>query len=233
MLRKPKDICTFFKQRICLICQLKHPCDSQICRDCQLELPWLEEQCLTCALPLSSTNNHCPACLRTKPVFDRVYCAFRYAFPVNALIPPGKFNNRTDYLSALHQLALQSVSLAVKPDCLIPVPMHPRKLLKREYNHAWLLARDVNRKLNIPIRNDILHKRIHTRNQINLSAARRRQNLRHSFQCVNAPPPHVMLIDDVVTTGTTANILSRILKQAGCKRVEVFALARTDKPSGK
>ncbi len=149
------------------------------------------------------------------------------------MIPPGKFSNRTDYLSALNQLALKTISFITYPDCLVPVPMHPKKLLQREYNHAWLLAQDISRTFNIPIRNDILYKRIHTRNQINLSAAKRRQNLRNSFQCVNSPPPHIMLVDDVVTTGTTTNIISKLLKQAGCKRVDVFALTRTDKPSGK
>ena len=233
MLRKHKNNCLFFKQNICLICQLKHHGASQICRACQLDLPWLEEQCLTCALPLNSVHNHCPECLRKKPDFDHVYCAFKYEFPVNALIPPGKFNNRTDYLLALNQLALQTVSLTVKPDCLIPVPMHPKKLLRREYNHAWLLAKDISRASGIPIRSNILQKRIHTLNQSSLSAAKRRQNLRDSFQCVSPPPPHIMLVDDVVTTGTTANIISKILKQAGCKRVDIFALARTDKPSGK
>ncbi len=231
MLHIIKNNCLLFKQNKCLICQLKHFGQNTICQDCQQDLPWLQQQCLTCALPLSSDNNHCPACLLKKPAFDQVYCAFRYEFPIDALIPPGKFNNRTDYLIALSQLAMQKIKLTKRPDCLIPVPMHPQKLLRREYNHAWLLAHEISQQLHLPLNTKILQKTAHTQNQLHLSASERRSNLRNSFSCSCTPPPHVMLVDDVMTTGTTANIISTVLKQAGCKRVDIVALARTDKPS--
>ncbi len=233
MLRSFKNSCLFFNHKRCLLCQLKHKGKQRICKPCQQTLPWLKAQCLRCALPLRSENNLCPACLRKTPYFDRVYCGFTYSFPIDALIPPGKFNNRTDYLEAICELTIASVCISEKPDCLIPVPMHPRKILSREYNHAWILARKLSQTLDIPLRNDLLIKSMHTADQRDLNAVKRRQNLRNSFSCTKTPPLHVMLVDDVITTGTTANMISKILRQAGCKRVDIFALARTDKPSSK
>lgn len=230
MLYTTEDYWLFFNQKKCIICQLKHADRSTICRECQHDLPWLQYHCLICALPLPSDNNLCPACLRKKPVFNQAYCAFRYEFPIDALIPPGKFNNRTDYLIALSKLALLNIRLTKRPDCIIPVPMHPQKLLKREYNHAWLIAQEISRHLQLPLDTKTLQKTVHTPNQIHLSAKERRSNLRNSFNCRSRPPPHVMLVDDVITTGATANIISQVLKQAGCKRVDIMALARTDKP---
>jgi ComF family protein len=118
-----------------------------------------------------------------------------------------------------------------RPELLVPVPLHPGRERERGYNQALLLARRVGRAWGVPVCADALERTLATRPQTELSAEARRANVRGAFS-LRRPEPvagrHVALIDDVVTTGSTAAACARCLEAGGASRVGVLAVARAD-----
>jgi ComF family protein len=119
----------------------------------------------------------------------------------------------------------------VLPHALVPVPLHADRLRERGYNQALELARPLAAALQIPLRDDLLARVRATSAQSNLDAAERRKNLRGAFRAADtaAPPAHVAVVDDVMTTGATLRECARTLLRAGAERVDVWALARAPK----
>ncbi|MDE7463948.1 MAG: ComF family protein, partial [Clostridiales bacterium] len=121
-------------------------------------------------------------------------------------------------------------------DCFTFVPMFARKQKKRGYNQAELLAKAVSERTTTPCLS-LLEKTINTPNQARLNREARMQNIAGSFRAVTRPPEHVVLIDDVMTTGTTLSECAKILKKAGAKIVYALTFASvperspTDKPT--
>ena len=134
-----------------------------------------------------------------------------------------KFNDKTIYAKGLGELAFKFAnSLIAESDIIIPVPIHPKRLRKRKYNHAALLAKKIAKLAKIKVDVDAIIKNSQTHSQVGLSRAERVKNLRDSFQIsssANVKGKNVLLIDDVMTTGATANECA--------KRVFVVTAART------
>lgn len=114
------------------------------------------------------------------------------------------------------------------PDALLPVPIHPRRLRERGYNQALELARPVARTLGLPLLPHALRRLRATSPQMTLPEAARAANVRGAFAVHGPLPAHVVLVDDVLTTGATTGELARTLKAAGCARVEVWCACRTE-----
>jgi ComF family protein len=116
------------------------------------------------------------------------------------------------------------------PDLLVPVPLHRRRLRSRGFNQALELARVVSRRCDITLAGDLVRKTRETAPQSQLSATGRVHNLRGAFTVAGVPHAEnrlrVALIDDVVTTGSTARALAAVLKRAGISRVDVWAVSR-------
>ena len=215
----------------CVLCHA--PASQYLCGDCLADLPHLGHSCNVCALPLNQPGI-CGECLKRPPEFSRAYCAFEYrALSAKLIID---FKDR----KALHAGRFLSDSLCKRmhtlskcdtPDALIPVPSHWRTRWQRGFNQAEFIAQELSNRLNIPMRS-ILRKTSYTARQKTLNRRQREKNLVNNFSLVTSAPPntHVALIDDVITTGATANHLAQLLKKHGAGRVDVWALARTPKP---
>ncbi|WP_199720520.1 ComF family protein [Stagnimonas aquatica] len=184
------------------------------------------------ALPL--TDLPCPACQRKPRAFDAAFAAFRYAAPGRQALQGLKYSAR------FHEARWLADSLASAlrqrqsplPQRLIPVPLHRGRLLRRGYNQAQELARHLGKALDIPVAPSLARRLRATPDQIGLSAAQRRLNLRGAFAVsAGIEGLHVALLDDVMTTGATLEELARACKAAGATRVEAWALAR--QPLGK
>lgn len=120
-----------------------------------------------------------------------------------------------------------------RPDCLLPVPLAKKRLRQRGYNQAAMLAHWLGTSLNLPVNEQLLKRTKETPAQQGLNAKARKRNLRGAFTLLNAEQVqgrHVALIDDVLTTASTADAISRLLIEAGARRVDVYCLARTAKP---
>ncbi|MGH8487088.1 MAG: ComF family protein, partial [Pseudomonas sp.] len=120
-----------------------------------------------------------------------------------------------------------------RPSLLLPVPLSRLRLRQRGFNQAAMLAHWLARHTGIACNERVLKRLIDTPTQQGLSARARKRNLRQAFAVANADAVkgrHVALVDDVLTTGTTAQVLASLLLKAGARRVDVYCLARTAKP---
>jgi ComF family protein len=226
------------KQQHCLLCD--EPCDNllALCSDCEAELPWLAEHCLNCALPLPCAGLTCGACLKRPPSFTRVEAAWRYSFPLDALINRFKHQARWPLGRLLAELLSHHLQHAfseglAKPDLLLAVPLSRQRLRQRGFNQAQMLANWLSHSLQLPQASELLVRRHDGPAQQLLSAAERKRNLRKAFTLTDPAAVqgrHIALIDDVLTTGATAEAIARLLGKAGASRVDVYCLARTPKP---
>lgn len=110
--------------------------------------------------------------------------------------------------------------------CLMPIPMHPKRLRERGFNQAAILAMRLSKKLNIPYDIYRCEKIINTSPQAKLTATLRQKNLKNAFKARHIPYKQVTLIDDLVTTGNTACEIARVLKKQGVEIVDVWCVSR-------
>jgi ComF family protein len=114
------------------------------------------------------------------------------------------------------------------PQAIVPVPLHKERLRERGFNQALELARPVSKRFSIPIANGLCRRHIDTPQQSALPAGQRTKNLRNAFSLTQTPKiKSIAVIDDVVTTGATANAMAKLMKQNGIERVQVWSIART------
>jgi Predicted amidophosphoribosyltransferases len=201
---------------------------AALCEACARDWPRLpENRCSYCALPLQA-NGDCPVCSVEAPQYDHVYTPFVYAEPLNAAILAWKFHQRLDWTRALATTWADGWGgqAPSHPECLLPVPLHPKRLRERGYNQALLLARHWGKRWHIPVKPGVLRRCRNTRHQTGLSAAARRENLDSAFTLHGKLPAHVAIVDDVMTTGTTAGQIAELLKNVGVQRIDVWVLAR-------
>ena len=222
----------------CLLCDETADGIPPVCTACEIELPWLSDHCLTCALPLPAAGLTCGHCLKQPPAFEQVIVPWTYSFPVDSLITRFKHNAKWPFGRLLAELLVQYLQHRFeddlqRPDALIPVPLANRRLRQRGFNQAAMLANWLSASLDIPCDERLLLRTQDTDAQQALNAQDRRKNLRNAFALAPGAVVkglHLALVDDVLTTGATAQALARLLMDAGAARVDVYCLARTPKP---
>jgi len=215
----------------CLLCGAPGDGRLDLCAGCREDLPVNDTACRHCALPLGVAGV-CGRCQNRPPAFDWVIAPYLYRPPLDQLLTGLKFHGRLSHAPLLGQLLAGAVRtrLLPRPQLLLPVPMHARRLRERGFNQALEIARPVARHLEIPLRWDLLRRRRATPPQSGLDEAARRRNLRDAFEWTDPGPMpyrHVTLLDDVMTTGTTVDTLARLLKSHGVATVSVWTCART------
>ena len=216
----------------CLCCQ--HP-GTPLCPACCRDLPWLGAHCQRCALPLPQHGRLCRHCLRRPPRFHRCLSAFCYRPPVDHLLLHYKHARQLANGRVLAQQWLQACGDDARnelPNALVPTPLHWQRRWQRHFNQSRLLAEYWSRALQLPVEDALLRRR-RTAPQQGLTAAQRRRNLRRAFLFnprADVAGKHLALVDDVVTTGATANAAAAILLDAGAQRVDIWCLARTPEP---
>lgn len=204
-----------------------------LCAGCAVELPYNRHACARCALPFATpltAETLCGACQRRPPPFERAIAVLRYEAPIPTLMGGVKFHGRLNHARLLGQLladAVQDHAPSV-PQVLIPVPLHPARLASRGYNQSLEMARVVARALDLPVDFRCCRRVLHTPPQTGLDEPARRRNIRGAFAAqIPLPWRRVVILDDVVTTGSTVSELALVLRRAGAESVEVWAVART------
>ncbi|MHC8388851.1 double zinc ribbon domain-containing protein [Pseudomonas sp. MDT2-39-1] len=222
----------------CLLCSEVTEEVRPLCMACETDLPWLSDQCQTCALPLPAAGLTCGQCLKLPPAFERVAVPWTYSFPVDTLITRFKHSAKWPFGRLLAELLAQFLQHRFdedldRPDALVPVPLAAKRLRRRGFNQAAMLARWLGSSLDIPCDEKLLLRIQDTNAQQDLNADARKKNLRNAFALVpdaSIKGRHLAIVDDVLTTGATAQALARLLMDAGAARVDVYCLARTPKP---
>ena len=214
----------------CLVCEGRGVPGLDLCAACHDELPWLGAACTGCAQPLaeSDAGARCGQCLRMPLPLDTISAALRYAPPIDRLLPRFKFHQDLAAGRVLAQLMAARLPALPRSAVLVPVPLHPSRLRARGYDQALQLARALARLRALPCRR-LLKRVVATAPQSELDAAARRRNLRDAFSCHRAPPAHVVLVDDVMTTGATLRAAAEALRRRGATRVDAWICARAIK----
>jgi ComF family protein len=214
----------------CLLCGADGTDERDLCAGCDADLAINLPCCPRCALPLETPAPLCGECLKHEPPFAAAWAPFRYGHPLDLLEARFKFRGDLAAGRVLAELLAERAGRDAPacPDLIIPVPLHPDRLRERGYNQAIELARPLATALDVPLRHDLLLRRRSTSPQTGLDAKARRRNLRGAFAV--APdallPLHVVLFDDVMTTGATLREGAQVLRRAGAARVDIWALAR-------
>ena len=213
---------------VCILCHHNHPKPVAICEKCAILFQRLENPCRYCNRPLPNNDFLlCGECLRNRPAFDRVITKYHFEGPLRTLLHEFKYLNALYLRTFLVQLMLESYDEELAhADCIIPIPLHKQRIRQRGFNQAAELAKLLAQKLHIPYDTKICKKITNTLPQVGLGADERRKNLRHSFIAKTAPYRYVLLVDDLITTGSTANEVSLVLKKQGVKRVDIWCCAR-------
>jgi len=208
---------------------------TDLCIRCFDELPWHNAACARCAVSLTSFKPTSPRlealcghCQTQPPAYDRCQAMLSYQPPGDHLLQKLKFNGRLEMARVLGELMahwLESVC-EQRPDIVIPVPLHQDRLRERGFNQAAELARPIARHLGLPMDIHSCIRMKTTAPQSDLSRKARIKNVKGAFEVVRPVSGHVAIIDDVMTTGSTAHELARTLRQAGATRVEVWICAR-------
>lgn len=241
----------------CLICQGNSHRPLDLCQPCEAELPWLIMACPRCAYPVEQAEQLCGQCLLKLPGFSRCVTLCHYHAPIDSLISQFKYHKRHSYGRVLATLLGQRIRQAYQcplaepvskhkhiqdqaaalpadqqpllPDLIAPVPMHWRRKLSRGFNHCEQLAEQLSQQLQLPVFYGLQRIR-NSRPQQGLSAEQRRRNLQGAFMVRRKQRIDgltIALLDDVITTGSTAEALSQLLLSAGAREVHIWSLART------
>lgn len=214
--------------RVCVLCNHYHTDDKAVCNHCHAYLTPLPSACTSCAEPLPVGDFMiCGACIKARPMVDYAFAPYLFEEPLRTLLHEFKYHQGLYLVSFLAQLILNNLpAKAMQTDCLIPVPMHPKRLRDRGFNQAAELAKFIGNALNLPYKTNLCQKIIHTQPQAGLNAAEREKNLSDVFQAKPSEYQRITLIDDLLTTGNTVNQLAKAFKKQGVSYVAVWCCAR-------
>ncbi len=212
----------------CLMCEEMLASNTYLCDACRsLITPLREPMCDICGTP-GSTPGRCLGCLASPPPYDRLVSAAQYDGLLKVILHGYKYKQQTIYSALLAELMLPSASQIDLPiDILTFVPLHWSRAARRGYNQSALLAKAVARRTGMRVHYDVLRKGRRTQAQVGLSRREREQNLRGSFTARGVEGKSVMVVDDVITSGSTAREVARTLKRAGASRVVFVSVGRT------
>ncbi|WP_018259544.1 ComF family protein [Methylobacterium sp. WSM2598] len=220
----------------CIACGAATGLPHALCPACWrgvrfIERPYCERLGTPFAVDLGVPGLLSPAAMADPPVFARARAALRYDATAKRLVHRLKYEDRLDLAAAMGaMMARAGRELIAEADVAVPVPLWRWRLWWRRFNQAMLLARHATRGSGLAVAPDLLARVKRTRPQVGLSRAARAENLQGAFRVPEAARPRlagrrVLLVDDVITTGSTANAAARALLRGGAAAVDVLAFA--------
>ncbi|TDT43283.1 ComF family protein [Halospina denitrificans] len=216
----------------CVLC-LARAGRTGLCEPCLQDLPANHTACERCALPLTAPNPQrlCSACLLRSPAQDFCLTPWRYEFPIDQMIRRYKYDGwrAPGRALALNWADQVTGTLPEIPQALIPAPIAPERLPERGFSQTAEIADWISRETGTPLETGLLQRHPGYQPQAGLDRGKRRRNLQGAFYVTTRTgmPEHVAIVEDVITTGASGDAMAACLREAGIRRVDLWALART------
>ncbi|MBF0485317.1 MAG: ComF family protein [Candidatus Omnitrophica bacterium] len=227
--------------RNCILCQAYHQDTDKnpLCPSCFKRITFNHPPfCVRCSRHIDTISEEglCPDCRKRLPEFDYAWACTLYKGAIKDLVPRFKFHNKTSLKNTFGALAKEFFNHFPvnfkNVDYLVPIPLHSTRQRERGYNQSLLLAEELSQALGIPLNNAILERIRPTQAQSELGAKERWTNLEAAFRIKTFPEVsgrHIILVDDLLTTGATASEAAKTLKAAGAQKVGLITLAIVEK----
>ena len=203
--------------------------ESWLCARClDITGQLLVDRCWLCAAPFED-EILCRICTHFQPAFERILVERPFVGPLRHAIHRFKFESGRSLADTLAATMSREIGELSTDTAIVPVPLHHNRLDERGYNQSNLLGQKLATEYRLPLEERIMARIRDTKAQMSLPPVERRRNVRGAFATIAGVemPKRVLLVDDVVTTGSTVDECARILKAAGVERVTVAAIART------
>lgn len=215
----------FFLKQDCLLCM--EPADFCVCQDCEIAFSNTPNRCQSCAHSIANNLDFCGACLSHSPVFNRAYTLYDYQGLIAQLIQSFKYDKQL-CIGRYFAHKLHDVYQSLKRyDAIIPMPLNTKRIKERGFNQVLELLSVIKKQHNCMIDTHSVKRIKATQSLVNLNFKQRQQELKGAFQANPITYQHILLVDDVMTTGASLNELARTLIKAGAKSCDVLTLART------
>lgn len=220
---------------VCISCRSRVERHGLLCGACWSEIDFIARPyCQRLGVPLpydAGEPSLSAAAIANPPVYDRARAVASYGAKMRELIQSFKYGDRPEGVPLFGRwLAQAGAEILQEADLIVPVPLHRAKLWSRRFNQSAMLALEVSKHAHKPVDCSLLARVKRTGSQVGLSATERKKNVAGAFRVVGERAglrgKRIVLIDDVVTTGATAEACARTLKRAGAASVDVLALAR-------
>ena len=225
-------ILSLFYPRRCPVCdEPVRTWNALICRECESSLAYIKPpRCMKCGKHIGeSGKEYCADCAARVHLYDRGRALFSYR-TVSPSIARFKYQGRREY-AALYAAcmadALGDFIRECKADAFVPVPLHKSRKRERGYNQAEVLARELSVLTGIPVYGNLIGRVRKTAPMKELSAHDRQNNLKKAFKILrnDVELSTIIIIDDIYTTGSTIDAMSRELKSAGVEQIYFMTLA--------
>lgn len=218
-------------RRRCLLCtDITH--DGWLCPTCSAALPRCATHCPTCPRPVADPGIPCGGCLIRPPPYDALYGIYRYADDIRTIILQAKYGHDRGALNQLCLWIKQNPPNIAAIDCIVPMPIAWRRLLQRGFNQTHYLGKAASDALAVPYYKGCLRKAERPPQSSLSHDAARQKNARDAFKPGTAAPiqqRHVLLLDDVLTSGASVRAAAGVLRTMGAARISVLVIAMRQK----
>ncbi len=228
-----KKLLSLIMPNHCICCSTIINENNVLCKDCYQDLFFITNPCQVCGHPFVLEEDYgliCPMCLSDPPVFHSARSVFVYDETSRKIILPFKHADRTDLAGKIAELMIIAGQKLIDDcDIIIPVPLHPKRLFKRKYNQAALLAKYISNKSHKVYMPTNLIRIKNTETLGHLNKSQRQNSVKNAFK-LNYPDKikgkKILIIDDVLTTSSTVSECAKVLYKNNARQVDVLTFAR-------